>query len=381
MRSSPAVKAMALALALTTVATLMAPSVRAQDGFARVDALSAFIPTVLKQYNVPGVSVAVFRNFEIEWARGYGVANVDAGTPVDTLTLFQAASISKPVAALAVMRLVREGRLDLDRNVNEYLTSWKLPENELTKAKPVTLRAILSHTAGLNVGGFKGYEAGAPVPTVPQLLDGKPPANSEAVRVTKPVGEKFEYSGGGTTIMQQLLVDVLQMPFPEIMRRYSLDPAGMRFSTYEQPLPARLAPFASVGHEKGAVIKGGRHTYPEMAAAGLTTTASDLARFGIAIQKARLGFENGLLSQELANAMVTPVLPDSFGLGFESFRKDDAEKKYFGHTGGNVGYRCWLLVTKSGGNGVVILTNGDEWKAVQDIALRIAADYGWAEGK
>lgn len=379
MRSRPVVAA--LLLALLCLAPPSVPSVRAQDAFARVEAISAFIPGVLKQYNVPGVSVAVFRNFEIEWARGFGQANVDARTPVDSLTLFQAASISKPVAALAAMRLVREGRLDLDRNVNDYLTSWKLPENEFTKAKPVTLRALLSHTAGLNVGGFKGYEAGAPVPTVPQLLDGKAPANSEAVRVTKPVGVKWEYSGGGTTIMQQVLVDVLQMPFPEIMRRYALDPAGMRFSTYEQPLPARLASFASAGHEKGAVIKGERHTYPEMAAAGLTTTASDLARFGVAIQKARLGVENGLLSQELANAMVTPVLPDSFGLGFESFRKDDAEKKYFGHTGGNAGYRCWLLVTKNGGNGVVIMTNGDEWKAVQDIALRIATDYGWQEGK
>lgn len=379
MRSRPEV--LTLLFALSWLARPAAPTVRAQDAFTRVESISTYVPSVLKQYNVPGVSVAVFRNFEIEWARGFGVANVDTKAPVDSLTLFQAASISKPVAALAVLRLAREGRLDLDRNVNEYLTSWKLPENEFTATKPVTLRAILSHTAGLTVGGFKGYEAGAPVPTVPQLLDGNPPANSQAVRVTKPVGVKWEYSGGGTTIMQQLLVDVLKTPFPEIMRRYSLEPAGMNFSTYEQPLPARMAPFASAGHEKGAVIKGERHTYPEMAAAGLTTTASDLARFGIAIQKARLGVESGLISQDLANAMVTPVLPDSFGLGFESFRKDDADKKFFGHTGGNAGYRCWLLITKNGGNGVVILTNGDEWKAVQDIALRMVAEYGWQEAK
>jgi CubicO group peptidase (beta-lactamase class C family) len=370
MQSRLFVAPLALALFLT-------PGARAQDNFARVEALSAHVESVLKQYNIPGASIAVFRDFEIEWARGYGFANVDTKKPVDTLTLFQAASISKPVVALGVMRLVREGRLDLDRNVNDYLTSWKLPENEFTAAKPLTLRAILSHTGGLNVGGFKGYEAGAPAPTVPQLLDGKPPANSEAVRVTKPVGAKFEYSGGGTTIMQQLLIDVLKMPFPEIVRRYSLEPAGMRFSTYEQPLPPRLAPFASAGHEKGKVIVGERHVYPEMAAAGLSTTASDLARFAIAIQKARLGQNPGLLSSELANAMTTPVLPDSFGLGFELFRKDDAEKRFFGHTGGNVGYRCWLLATRTGGNGVVIMTNGDEFKAVSEIALRIVAEYGW----
>ena len=379
MRSRTEVAAMLLAL--SGLALSRPSSVPAQDAFTRVEAISAYVPSVLKQYNVPGASVAVFRNFEIEWARGFGLANADTKAPVDSLTLFQAASISKPVAALAVMRLVRDGRLDLDRNVNDYLTSWKLPENEVTGLVAVTLRALLSHTAGLNVGGFKGYEAGTPVPGVPQLLDGQAPANSEAVRVTRPVGVKWEYSGGGTTIIQQVFVDVLKTPFPEIMKRYALDPAGMRFSTYEQPLPARLAAFASAGHEKGAVIKGERHTYPEMAAAGLTTTASDLARFGMAIQKARLGVDTGLLSQELAIAMVKPVLPDSFGLGFESFRKDDADKKFFGHTGGNAGYRCWLLVTKDGGNGVVILTNGDEWKAVQDIALRIVAEYGFQEGR
>ncbi len=356
---------------------LPAQWVGAEDHFSRVEAISNHIETVLKQYSVPGASIAVFRDFEIEWAKGFGVANMDTKKPVDTLTLFQAASISKPVAALAVMRLVREGRLDLDKNVNEYLTSWKLPENDFTSAKPLTLRHILSHIGGLNIGGFKGYEAGAPAPTVPQLLDGKPPANSEAVRVTQPVGVKWEYSGGGTTIMQQLLVDVLKMPFPEIARRFSLDPVGLSFSTYEQPLPARLAPFASAGHEKGKLIAGERHVYPEMAAAGLSTTASDLARFAIAIQKARLGQNPGLLSSELANAMTTPVLPDSFGLGFELFRKVDAERRFFGHTGGNAGYRCWLLATRTGGNGVVILTNGDEFKAVSEIALRIIAEYGW----
>ena len=359
------------------LALLPAAASRAQDNFARVEALSSHTDSVLKKYNIPGASIAVFREFEIEWARGFGVANADTKEPVDTLTLFQAASISKPVAALAVMRLVREGRLDLDKNVNEYLTSWKLPENELTKVTPVTLRQILSHTAGLNVGGFKGYAEGVPVPTVPQLLDGKPPANSEAVRVTMPPGARFEYSGGGTTIMQLLVTDVLKMPFAEIVRRFSIEPAGMRFSTYEQPLPARLMPFASAGHEKGKVIAGERHVYPELAAAGLWTTASDLARFAVAIQKARLGTNPALLPADLANLMTTPVLLDSFGLGLELFRKADAERRFFGHTGGNAGYRCWLLATRTGGNGVVILTNGDEWNAVSEIALKIVAEYGW----
>lgn len=351
--------------------------VAAQDRFSRVETLSVRVEAVLKQYNVPGASLAVFQDFEIEWAKGFGVANADTKKPVDTLTLFQAASISKPVAALAVLRLVREGRLDLDRNVNDYLKSWKLPETDQTRVAPVTLRRILSHTGGLNVGGFKGYQAGLLVPTVPQLLDGLPPANSEAVRATDPPGVKYSYSGGGTTISQLIVTELLGEPYAEILRRLSLEPVGMRFSTYEQPLPARLLPFASAGHEKGKVVAGERHVYPEMAAAGLHTTASDLARFAIAIQKARLGLNPGLLSAELAQAMTTPVLPDSQGLGFELFRKADAERRFFGHTGGNKGYRCWLLATRTGGNGVVILTNGDEWDAVAAIGTAIIAEYGW----
>lgn len=365
-------------LCVATVLVCGVEAAPAQDAFAKVDAVSARIAEAMRKYDVPGASVAVFRNFEIEWARGYGLANVDTKQPVDSLTLFQAASISKPVAALVAMRLVQAGRLDLDKDVNTYLTTWKLPGNELTRATPVTLRQILSHTAGLSVHGFKGYEAGVPVPSVVQVLDGQPPANSEAVRVTVAPQTKFEYSGGGYTILQQLLSDATHTPFAELMRKEALDPLGMRFSTYEQPLAGEAAKFASAGHEKGKVIKGERHTYPEMAAAGLSTTASDLARFGIAVQRARLGQGGSLLSRENALLMTTPVpLPEAFGLGLETFPPKEKEQKYFGHTGGNAGYRTWLLASKEGGNGVVVLTNGDEWKAVKEIADAVREVYGF----
>jgi CubicO group peptidase (beta-lactamase class C family) len=348
------------------------------DDFARIDAVSARVRGAMKEYGVPGVSLAVFRDFQIEWARGYGFANADTKQPVEPVTLFQAASISKPVAALAAMRLVQAGRLDLDKNVNDYLATWKLPENDLTRVAPVTLRRILSHTAGLTVHGFKGYEAGDPIPTAVQVLDGASPANSEAVRVTATPGTKFEYSGGGYTILQQLLSDVTRTPFAELMRNEVLDPVGMRLSTYEQPLPQRALKLASAGHEKGTVIKGERHLYPEMAAAGLSTTASDLARFAIALQRARLGQCEDLLSRESALLMTTPVpLPEAFGLGLEMFPAKEKEPKYFGHTGGNAGYRTWLLATKEGGNGVAILTNGDEWKAVKAIADAVREVYGF----
>jgi CubicO group peptidase (beta-lactamase class C family) len=371
-RNSVGRAAALLALALGT----RVPPAAAQD-FAKVDVISAHVLEVMKKYEVAGASVAVFRNFEIEWARGYGLANTDTRQPVNSLTLFQAASISKPVAAFVTMRLVQQGRLDLDKDVNQYLTTWKLPENELTRATPVTLRRLLSHTAGLNVHGFGGYEAGAPIPTVVQVLNGQPPANSEAVRVTVAPGTKFEYSGGGYTILQQLLCDVTHTPFPELMRKEGLDPLGMRFSTYDQPLTGPAVGFASAGHDKSKVIKGERHTYPEMAAAGLSTTASDLARFGIAMQRARLG-QGGVLSRENALLMTTPLpLPEAFGLGLENFPPKEKEQKYFGHTGGNEGYRTWLLATKEGGDGLVVLTNDNEWKAVKEIADKVREVYGF----
>ena len=359
------------------ILVLAAIPLLAQTPYAQVDAVSAAVKAAMSKYSVPGVSVAVFREFQIEWARGYGVASMDNQRPVDPMTLFQAASISKPVAALAAMRLVQDKRLNLDRNVNEYLTSWKLPDNELTKSTPVNLRFLMSHTAGLTVHGFKGYAQGELVPTVPQVLDGQRPANSEPVRVTVAPGTKFEYSGGGYTILQLLLMDVTHISFPEIMRAMVLDRVGMRFSTYEQPLPAALVEYATSGHEKGKVIAGERHTYPEMAAAGLWTTPSDLAKFAMAIQRARLGLPDAILSKDLAVSMTTASIPGSFGLGLEPLRPNDTEKRFFGHTGGNAGYRCMLLATLMGGNGVVVMTNGDRFEAVSEIVNAAVTAYGW----
>ncbi len=348
------------------------------DVYERIAAVSTQVEESLKKYDVPGASVAVFEGYRLVWAKGYGTADVRTHRPVEPTTLFQAASISKPVAALATMRLVQSGMLNLDTNVNEYLKGWSLPENDLTKATPVTLRLIMSHTAGLTVHGFRGYEAGSGIPTVPQVLDGKAPANSEPVRVTVAPGTKFEYSGGGYTILQQLLADVTHEKFPELMRNLVLGPVGMSLSTYEQPIPASAVPFASTAHEPhGHPIKGDRHTYPEMAAAGLSTTPSELARFAMAIQQAREGFPGAIISKQLAQLMTTPHIPGSFGLGFEMLRSNEKEKRFFGHTGGNVGYRCMLLATLQGGNGVAVMTNGDEFKAVSEIVNKVVSEYGW----
>ena len=190
----------------------------------------------MEHYHVPGVSVAVIHAGRVEWARGYGKRDVESGAPVTAETLFQAASLSKGVAASVAMRLVEQGKLSLDEDVNAKLRSWKVPDNEFTKTEKVTLRRLLSHNAGLTVHGFPGYAQGAAMPALVQLLDGKPPANTAAVRVTKAPGSGFSYSGGGYEVMQLLLEDVTGRHFEDLARELILDPLGMKLSAYEQPL-------------------------------------------------------------------------------------------------------------------------------------------------
>ena len=231
------------------------------------------IPNRMRELKVPGVSVAVFRDGRVEWARGWGVADVESGRKVERDTRFQAASISKPVAAAAALALVSRGRLSLDSPINSHLQSWKLPENEHTKTTPVTLRHLLTHSAGLTVHGFRGYAHGEAVPSLVQLLDGAKPANSAPVRVDIPVGSRWRYSGGGISIAQLMVEDETKKPFAQSARELVLEPFGMRHSTYVQPLPADLREKAATGYRaSGEAVPGKWHTYPEQAAAGLWTT-------------------------------------------------------------------------------------------------------------
>jgi CubicO group peptidase (beta-lactamase class C family) len=324
---------------------------------------------------VPGASVAVINDGAIEWAKGYGVAETGASAPVTPRTLFQAASISKPVAALAALRLVERGLLSLDEDVNARLVSWKVPENELTTTEKVTLRRLLSHTAGLTVHGFGGYPADAAVPTVVELLDGEKPANSAAVRVDVVPGSAWRYSGGGYTVMQQLVVDVAGKPFPVLLDELVLGPLGMADSTYEQPLPEDRRGAAASGHRSdGGLLPGRYHTYPEMAAAGLWTTPSDLARFLIEIQKG-LGGRSEVVTAETARAMTTAV-KGSYGLGLSV--RGAGESATFGHGGSNEGFKCQMTAFLEGGRGAVVMTNGDKggWLGAE-ILRSIFREYGW----
>ena len=333
----------------------------------------------MRHYDVPGISLAVIEGGEVAWAKGYGVGAGEGGDPVDAETLFQAASISKPIAVMAVMRLVEEGKLDLDEDINNRLSGWKLPSNDWTDQAPVTLRSIMSHTAGLTVHGFPGYRPDQALPEVPSILDGQTPANTAAVRVDKLPGEGFRYSGGGITVMQQLAMDVSGLPFPRFVSQQILDPLGMSRSTYQQPLSDQYASNASRAHDnQGQVVQGGWHVYPEMAAAGLWTTAGDLARAAVEVQKSLTGKSNKVLKQSTLSEMLTPQNGGPVGLGF--FLEGEGQSQRFGHGGSNRGFRCRLLAYVHQGQGAAVMTNAAQGGALaQEILETIARVYEWPD--
>jgi CubicO group peptidase (beta-lactamase class C family) len=333
------------------------------------------LPQLMKLYNVPGLSIAVIDNFQIVCVKAYGVIETGSNTPVTPRTLFQAGSISKPLAATGALYLVEHGKLSLDENVNEKLKTWKVPENEFTKNEKVTLRRLMSHTAGLAIHGFPGYDVNDPLPTLVQIFNGEKPANTAPVRVDILPGTKEVYSGGGVTIEQQLMMDVTGRAFPALMRELVLDKIGMAGSTYEQPLPsARAAMTAGGTYADGEVVHGRWHIYPEMAAAGLWTTPTDLGRFAIEIALSKHGKSNRVLSDKMTNEMLKPVLEEA-GLGLFMDRNNPGQ---FGHNGADEGFQAILTMNAESGKGVAIMANSDNGIAIGDILLqRVAKEYGW----
>jgi CubicO group peptidase (beta-lactamase class C family) len=326
--------------------------------------------------HVPGVSIAVIHAGKLAWARGFGVVRI-GGPPVTPETLFQAASISKPVTTLAVLHLSHEGKLSLDTDVNQYLTSWKLPPSEFTKQSNVTLRKLLTHSAGVTVHGFAGYPANARLPSLVQVLNGETPANNPPIRVDMVPGTQWRYSGGGFEIIQEVLNDVTGTPFPKLMHDLVLQPLGMQYSTYEQPLPDKLLAHAATPYRgDGTPVDTGPHVYPEQAAAGLWTTPSDLARLAIGVQQALSGTSAIVLPLGTAHAMLAPMYNQQ-AIGFVV--GGSTAQKYFTHGGANEGYRC-LLVSYQNGDGAVIMTNGDNGSEVASEIIRtIAHEYQWPD--
>lgn len=348
----------------------------AAASFGQTDKLDAIVEAKMRAANITGLSLAVIHDGKVVTAKGYGLRDKSSRKPVTTETLFQAASISKPVAALGALRLVQQQVFSLDADVNTVLKKWKLPENDFTREKKVTLRGILSHTAGLTVHGFGGYAAGSPVPKLRQVLDGAKPANSAAVRVESVPGSRWSYSGGGYTVMQQMMLDTTPKPFPQFMAETVLLPLGMKSSTYEQPLPASKAAQAATGHyADGTPVNGRWHIYPEMAAAGLWTTASDLALFITGVRQAFAGESESVISQPMATQMLTVQMDDD-GLGL--FLAGSGDSLRFSHNGRNEGFDSLLMGYARKAQGIVILINAnDESGMMRGLAREISTMYHW----
>ena len=326
-------------------------------------------------YGVPGVAITVIDEGGVAGTRTYGLADRDSGEAVDEDTLFQAGSVSKPVAAFGAMRMVEDGRLELAIPVNAQLKSWRIPDNEFTQQIPVTLSHLLSHTGGLTVHGFAGYAVDGAVPSVLQILDGQPPANSEPVRVDFLPGSRWRYSGGGYTIAQLLMTDVADQDFPALMQALVLKPIGMHASSYVNPLPSEQLKHAAAGVlPDRSAVPGKRHTYPEMAAAGLWTTSADLALFAIEMQKALAG-KSELMKKSTAQSMLKIQADVPYGRGFGL--SDVNGERYFGHGGWDEGFCAQLTAHRSSGQGVVIMINANQPAFMNELQQAVAFEYGW----
>ncbi len=334
----------------------------------------------MKKYNINGVSIAVIHNYKIEWARGYGYADVAENRPVTENTLFQAASISKSLNAVGVLRLVQEKKLDLNTDIDKYLVTWKFPYNEKSNNKIITLTNLLSHTAGLTIHGFPGYAKGDSIPDLPQILDGTRPANTEPVRLSEEPGIRVNYSGGGITVSQLIVMDITHEPYDVFMQKTVLDPLGMTSSSYTQPPPAEKDNLLATGYRgDGTEIPGKFHIYPEQAAAGLWTNPVDLCKYIIETQLAWKGLSAKVLNQKMTILRLTPVLEDA-ALGVFVNSRVAGSYKYFNHNGGNEGFQCTYVGCRDSGDGVAIMTNSDNGYFIyEEILNSVATVYNWKD--
>lgn len=365
---------MLIALALTTLALQAQAPTPAAD--PRLDSLDTYIRAQIAMRKVPGLSLAIVDQGRVVYARGYGVTAPGGTEPVTADTRFLAGSISKSVSAMGALSLVEAGTVTLDGNVNQWLTGWKVPGNTFTQAEPVTLRRILSHTAGLTVHGFAGYEVGTPVPTTVQILDGVAPANSRPIRVDTTPGAIWRYSGGGYTVMQLMMEDVTGRPFAAWMGDRVLAPLGMRRSSFRQPPPDDFQPLTAAGqYAPGRPVPGRWHLYPEMAAAGLWTTASDLARFIIGVQEAYAGAATPVLSRAMTRTMLTEVR-EGYGLGVGVDSSTGA--LFFSHGGRDDGFDAYMGGYAATGQGIVLMINAnDNSGMMRRILEHVSRIYAW----
>jgi len=337
----------------------------------------------MNHYKVPGLSAAFVYQEELAWAKGFGVIEAGDEKPVTTETIFQAASISKSFTAMVALHLVEAGLLDLDADANNFLRSWKIPESKYTQVRPdgvhpkVTLRGLLSHSAGMNIRGYRGYPSGRQLPTLQQILEGEPPANSRSVRVMQAPGKAYKYSSGGMMVVQQMIEDVTGRSLAILAKEFIFDKLGMANSTFESRLPQAYLPKAATGHNRnGEPVPGRWHIYPEQAAASLWTTPSDLARLIIEIIKSLKNESSLVLSREMTQQMLVPKVSIGVhwgsGLGFDIVIADGMTR--FGRPGWNEGFHSIMLGCPETRQGLIWMTNGENGRR-----LGLEVSHGLAE--
>ncbi len=352
---------------------IISPTSNHSNRFERLSPL-----TLMKKYRVPGVSLAVINNCQLEWACGYGNLEDGKPEPVTVSTLFQAASLSKPLTAVAALHLVEQGILDLDEDVNRFLLSWKVPNNGFCTSH-VTLRHLLSHTGGLTIETYAGYPRDHELPELIQILNGTKPANSIPVQVSMIPGTQFHYSSGGYAVLQQLLIDVSGMSFPELMQKLVLGPLGMNHSTFQQPLPEEWHPYAASGHRnEGQPVIGNWFVYPDMATGGLWSTPSDLAHFVMELLRVNAGMKGEILSKGMMKEMLSPHAHTPAGhIGLGVFLEGTGSVQSFSHVGGTEGFSSRLVGYCLSGIGAVVMTNWHYGLLVDEIVQAIALEYQW----
>jgi CubicO group peptidase (beta-lactamase class C family) len=344
----------------------------------------------MKYHKILGMSVAVIHNFKVEWAKAYGWADTARKVRMTTETMLSAGSISKMVMAAGALRMVQDGKLALDQPINNYLTSWKLGENDFTKKTPVTLRMLLSHTAGTSQSAYFGFEANTPkLPSIVEILDGRSPDGTRRVGVVKAPNTGFQYSGGGSLVAQLAMMDTRQQSFETLMRQLVFDKLGMNGATFEQPLTEKYAQRASWGYQDVTWYKGTPYVYPQQAAAGLYATPTDLAKFIIDIQNAYRG-KGKILNQTMAREMMKAqavfsegnMTKEEVAVGpFLLQRPDNKEDKgkYFYFDGANAGFIASAMGNLTEGYGVVVMVNsGNDYNGLcKEVRRAVAKEYGW----